>query len=501
MNNINALYLKKLGINTHKEAVVYMRSDCHVCRSEGFAAQARIKVTLRGRSVLATLNTIESDLLRDNEASLSNFAWDLLKAKEGDEIQLAHPKLPKSVSHIRAKIYGKEWNQNETDTIIKDIADGLLSDIQISAFIAASGNGRLNPEEILYLTQAMVKVGERLSWPLYPIVDKHCVGGLPGNRTTLIVVPIVAAFGLTMPKTSSRAITSPAGTADTMEVLAPVELSLKKMQKVVERENGCIVWGGSVSLSPVDDILIRIERALVLDSEGQLVASILSKKIAAGSSHIVIDMPIGPTAKVRTPAMASLLKKYLETVGQACGIKIVVLFSDGMQPVGRGIGPALEAKDVLKVLQNQPDAPQDLKERSLILAGQILEFSPEVKPGEGIKLAQTILTSGKAWQKFQAICNAQGGMTEPPTAPFTHVIEAPLKGYVKDIDNRQLAMLAKLAGAPHAKAAGIELLVKNGEYLSMNQPIFIIHAQTKGELDYAKNYYNQLSDLIKITGE
>ena len=146
----------------------------------------------------------------------------------------------------------------------------------------------------------MVKTGKILTWPSDLIVDKHCVGGLPGNRTTLIVVPIVAAFGLMIPKTSSRAITSPAGTADTMEVFAPVNLDIKTMRKVVEQENGCIVWGGSVSLSPADDLLIRIERPMDLDSEGQLVASILSKKIAAGSNHLVIDIPIGSTAKIRT---------------------------------------------------------------------------------------------------------------------------------------------------------------------------------------------------------
>ena len=214
-------------------------------------------------------------------------------------------------------------------------------------FIAASAGDRLNKKEVLDLTNAMVDTGQRLTWPSPLVVDKHCVGGLPGNRTTPIVVAIVAAFGLMIPKTSSRAITSPAGTADTMEVFTTVNLDIPTMKKVVEQENGCIVWGGSVALSPADDLLIRIERTANLDSEGQMVASILSKKIAAGSTHIVIDMPIGTTAKVRSIAQAELLKNFLESVAKEFGIETKVIFTDGSQPVGRGIGPALEAQDVL----------------------------------------------------------------------------------------------------------------------------------------------------------
>ena len=138
-----------------------------------------------------------------------------------------------------------------------------------------------------------------------------------------------------------------------METLAPVELDTAAMRRVVEREGGCIVWGGAATLSPADDMLIRVERPLDLDSEGQLVGSVLSKKKAAGSTHVVIDMPIGPTAKVRSEEAAARLSALLEGVGKAIGLTLRVLTTDGRQPVGRGIGPALEARDVLAVLQGQ----------------------------------------------------------------------------------------------------------------------------------------------------
>jgi thymidine phosphorylase len=220
----------------------------------------------------------------------------------------------------------------------------------------------------------MVKVGDRLHWTAPHVADKHCIGGLPGNRTSMIVVPIIAAAGLVIPKTSSRAITSPAGTADAMETLTRVDLSIAEMRQVVEREGGCVVWGGAMQLSPADDILIGVERPLDFDSEGQLVASVLSKKIAAGSTHVVIDIPVGATAKLRTMEAAARLEARLWRVAEAFGLKVRIVRTDGAQPVGRGIGPALEARDVLAVLQNASGAPSDLAERAVDLSSRLLEL-------------------------------------------------------------------------------------------------------------------------------
>lgn len=494
------LQLKYLGINTSKEAVIYMREDCHICRSEGFVAETRVQVTLNNRSIIAVINTIEneSNLLEHCTASLSRYAWDLLAAKVGDEVSISHPRPLDSLSYIRSKLYGNELKTMEINQIIDDVVKGQLSDIDLTMFLSGTAGNRLNKKETLDLTRSMVQTGKRLHWPSPPIVDKHCVGGLPGNRTTLIVVPIVTVFGLMMPKTSSRAITSPAGTADTMEIFAPVNLDLKSMQKVVEQENGCITWGGTVSLSPADDLLIRIERSMNLDSEGQMVASILSKKIAAGSTHIVIDIPIGPTAKVRSNEQAELLKNYLENIAKEFSIQLAVVFTDGTQPVGRGIGPALEARDVWSVLSCDKTAPQDLRDRALILAGHLLEFSSKVSKGQGKEIAESLLNNGQALKKFQAICRAQGGLFDIPSAAYTKTIVSKMKGKVTCIDNRLLARLAKLAGAPKSKAAGVELLTPLNTHVDKGQPLFIVHAETKGELDYALNFQQQGHTILQI---
>lgn len=475
-----------------------MRRDCHVCRSEGFEVHARIKVTLNNRSILATLYIIEDGVLQHNEASLSKYAWELLNAQEGDEIHLSHPQPLKSRSFVRSKVYGEKLDLYKLEAIIDDVAKGNYSDIDIAMFLTACAGGRLGDQEILDLTTAMVNIGDRIDWPNDLVVDKHCVGGLPGNRTTLIVVPIVTTFGLLMPKTSSRAITSPSGTADTMEVLAPVNLNIQAMRKVVEAQGGCIIWGGTVDLSPADDILIRVEKVMDIDSEGQLIASVLSKKIATGSTNILIDIPIGPTAKVRSLTTADSIASLFNKVAEHMGVKVDIILSDGAQPVGRGIGPALEAQDVLDVLQNKENSAQDLRDKALIMAGKILEFSPKVQPGTGKKIAEDILTQGLAWKKFQAICEAQGGLREPTVAKYSHPVLSKHSGRITAIDNRQLARLAKLAGAPHDKAAGLYLHNSLQMMVEKNEPLFTIYADSKGALKYATSLLEQIPEVIQV---
>lgn len=494
----HTLRLKRLGIDTHQETVVYMRDDCAVCRAEGLAASTRVAVEYEGRVIIATLGRIRGALLDDGEASLSEAAWKMLGVSDGDTIAVRHTTTIASLSDLRAKIYGNRLDAVALRGIIGDVAAGRYSDIHLSAFVTACSGGHMDRDEITHLTRAMIGVGSRLDWGRTPIADKHCVGGLPGNRTTPIVVAIAAAAGLTIPKTSSRAITSPAGTADTMETLAPVELDLAAIRRVVEQEGGCIVWGGAVQLSPADDVLIRVERALDLDSEGQLVASVLSKKAAAGATHLVLDLPVGPTAKVRGTQAAARLEGDLLAIAQSLGIRARALITDGTQPVGRGIGPALEARDVLAVLRNEPSAPADLRNRALGLAAALLELVGSAPGGHGRETAAALLDNGTAWAKFQAICEAQGGMREPPVAAHTHVVDSHKGGTVATIDNRRLARIAKLAGAPHAKAAGVLLHVPAGRAIEPGEPLFTVHAETQGELAYALQYVAANPDVVTV---
>jgi thymidine phosphorylase len=490
------LRLRRSGIDTHREPVIYLRHDSPVCRSEGFEAQARIEVDVDGRSIIATLNVVHGDLLGPDEAALSEPAWRLLGAEEGTPARLSHPEPLLSFRHVRAKMEGHRLDQAELGEVLRDAVSGRYSDVQLAGFLTACATAGLDEHEVVALTRAMIAVGERIEWGRSPIVDKHCVGGLPGNRTTPIIVPILAAHGLTVPKTSSRAITSPAGTADTMEVLAPVALDLDEMRRVVDREGACIVWGAAVRLSPADDLLIRVERHLDLDATGQLVASVLSKKAAAGSTHVLVDVPVGPTAKIRDGEEAGLACSLLEAVGEAVGLRVRAVVTDGRQPVGRGIGPALEARDVLAVLRGEDDAPADLRERSLDLAGLAIELVDGCEPGGGRDAARRLLESGAALEKLQAICRAQGGFQEPTTAPHRREVRAPRAGSVVEIDCRRLARVAKLAGAPADQRAGVDLLVRLGDAVGRGEPLIVVHAQSPGELQYALHYLDGQPDVI-----
>jgi thymidine phosphorylase len=500
--NTNYLRLTRLGIDTHQEPVLYMREDCHVCRSEGFDAQGRVQIICGNRSIIATLNIVKNGLLSHQKAGLSEAAWKLLEATEGEKAVFRHAPPVESMSHVRGKLYGKALSAVAAREIIEDISRGHYSDIQLSSYVTACAAANLSIDETVHVTRAMVETGRRFNWGRGRIiVDKHCVGGLPGNRTTPIVVAIVAACGLVMPKTSSRAITSPAGTADTMETLTEVVLGYDRMREVVEKEGACLAWGGAVSLSPTDDIIIRVERALDLDSEGQLVASVISKKVSAGSTHVLIDIPVGPTAKVRSPELATRLAAALTEAGTAMGLTIRTLQSDGSQPVGFGIGPALEAHDVLAVLQNDGTAPQDLRQRALTLAAAMLEMGGVCAAREGLALATETLNSGRAWQKFQAICEAQGGMRVPPRAEHIHTITAQRSGVVAMLNNRVISKLASLAGAPAAKAAGVYMHVRLGDVVEPGQPLISVHAEALGELEYALDFYRSHPQILDIEEE
>lgn len=488
----------RLGIDTYQESVVYVRSDSDVCRSIGFEAQSRVLVRNGRHCIVATLNVVTGDWLAPGRAGLSEAAWRRLAARDGDTVSLAHSPPPESASDLRAKVYGHRLDQPQYERLLREAITGRLSDIELAAFVTACAGPKFDVDENIALTEAMVAVGERLHWPRSPVVDKHCVGGLPGNRTSPIVVAIVAAAGCLIPKSSSRAITSPAGTADTMATLTDVDLDLRAMCRVVERENGCLVWGGAVGLSPADDLLIRVERPLDFDSDAQLTASVLSKKKAAGSTHVLIDIPVGPTAKIRTPAAAAALASRLQAVATAIGITVRVAITDGRQPVGRGIGPALEARDVLAVLSNAPEASPGLRARAIDLAANVLEFDPASCGGDSVHKARTLLDSGAALAKFQAICTAQGGLREPPTANQRHDVAALRSGIVTDIDNRRLAKLAKLAGAPRSPAAGLELLAPLGTPVVAGQPVLTLHADTRGEIAFARDYLAQHTEILRI---
>jgi thymidine phosphorylase len=485
----------RVGIDTFRENVAFLHRDCSIVYAEGFQALAKVDLSVNGngngsangRTISAVLNVVDDErIVGPDEIGLSEQAFAQLGVPEGTELAIAHAEPPASMQALRRKIGGERLAADEYLAIVRDIVHRRYSKIELAAFVVASAQFELDRDEVVHLTEAMASFGRRLDWRERLVVDKHCIGGIPGNRTSMLVVPIVAAHGMLIPKTSSRAITSPAGTADTMEVLADVDLHFDRMAAIAHSLRGCLAWGGRAELSPADDVLIAVERPLSIDSPGQMVASILSKKLAAGSTHMVLDIPLGPSAKVRSMAEAQRLKKLFEYVARHVGITLDVVITDGRQPIGRGIGPMLEARDVMQVLENDPQGPSDLRQKSLRLAGRVIEFDPDVRGGEGFAIARDILDSGRALHKMNEIIDAQGRREQAPRlGRLSMEVGAPRAGTVVGIDNLQLARIARLAGAPRVKGAGVDLFHAIGDRVSAGQPLYRIHADYPADLSFA----------------
>lgn len=406
-----------------------------------------------------------------------------LGIKDGAFVEIKLTGKPESVTHIRDKLYGKRLSYEELYHIIDDITHDRLTDIEKTYFVAAGFAKGWSTEEVVDLTRAMVHTGKRLKFPGV-VLDKHSIGGIPGNRTTMIVIPIVAAAGFTIAKTSSRAITSPAGTADTMECLANVELSEDEIKRVVKKTGACMVHGGSISLAPADDKIIAVEHPLSIDAEGQLLASVMAKKYSVSANHVLIDIPMGKSTKANTWKKATHLKKMFELIGRKLGMNVKVIITDGSQPIGFGVGPLLEADDVMKILRNDPAAPADLRKKALMMAGLMLEMTRKYK--EGVKVAREILESGKALKKMNEIVAAQGKLTKPKLGQFTYKVRSGKIGRVKEINNETIAKIARMAGAPDDKGAGLYLARKVHELVKKMDLLYTVYAENKFKLELAR---------------
>jgi putative thymidine phosphorylase len=407
-----------------------------------------------------------------------------------------------ALSAIRKKLVGKTLTYKEIYAIMDEISKERLGDVLTTYFAASGYSEGFSNKELYYLTKAMVETGERLNFRGI-VADKHSIGGVPGTRTTFIVVPIVASAGFKIPKSSSRAITTPDGTADDMEVLAPVNLTREKIYKVVKKTNACIVWGGSFHIAPADDIMIQVERPLLFESFDKILVSIMAKKIAFGSNHVVIDLPYGNMVKVHTLKDANILADKFRYLAKMFNIKIKVLIHRTDEPAGGGIGPVLEVRDALRVLQQKKDRPLDLEIRGLNLAAHLLDLCLEDSPkklrtyvektyGNSHGWATDILQSGRAFKKLKEIVEAQGGnpnLDSEKLKPGKHKFEvkAEKEGSVRSLNSKNITVIARILGAPSQHKSGIYLNKKIGQKAAKNETICTLYSENVYNLKEAKD--------------
>ncbi|MFA6017511.1 MAG: thymidine phosphorylase [Patescibacteria group bacterium] len=390
-----------------------------------------------------------------------------------------------AIESIQKKLLGKKLSYREIFSVMDQISHNKLSDVLTTYFVASSFKEGYSPKELFYFTKAMVETGNKLKFKGI-VADKHSVGGIAGTRTTMIIVPIIAAAGFKIPKISSRAITTPAGTADVMEAIAKVEFTPKEIEKIVNEVGGCIAWNGKLGIAPADDIIIRVEEPLSFESFDKIIISVMAKKIAAGTTHLVLDIPIGKTAKIHRFSEGEDVAKKFENLAKQFGIKVICDVNETLEPAGRGIGPILEVRDVLYVLEQKTDRPLRLEAKSLRLAGELLDlcYKEQKINKKGDDEAKKILESGTALKKFQEIVKAQGGVSKISSDSLTLAknkfdFHSPKSGKIKDINNHNLNTVAKILGAPNDKKAGIYLLKKLDHSVVKDESIFVLYSDDK----------------------
>ncbi len=461
----------------------------------------RVSVLVKERKIYAVVD-IFPKIVSDGEIGISNEISSIMNIRDKQVVEVGASQLSKSNLILKKKLKGARLSAKELNLIISEIVQNNLSEAELAYFVAAEKAQGMTMKETIALTNAMVKNGNKLNFKNKIVADKHCIGGIAGNRTTPIIVSICASAGLTLPKTSSRAITSAAGTADVIETISNIEFSIKKLKKVVEKTNACLAWGGSLNLAPSDDKIIHVERILGLDIEPQLLSSIISKKVSAGSSHVLIDIPYGKGAKIATRKKAKKLAKKFKQVGKEFSLKIKCVFTRGNKPVGNGIGPVLEMKDILDVLKNR-NCPEDLKEKSLYLSSQLMSLCG-IKNSK--KKAREILSSGRAYEKFKEIINTQNSkplqskdfdkqIKKLKTAKHKKIIKANKTGNIKFIDNKKINSLCRVLGTPETASAGCYIHKKSGK-VEKGQEILTIYSESKTKLNDAIKYIRVFKPVL-----
>ncbi|NMB79476.1 MAG: AMP phosphorylase [Methanomicrobiales archaeon] len=490
------LNAKILDIATR--GVLLNRQDA---RSFGVMNGDRIQVinSKNGVSVAAAVETT-STIIPAGTVGIYRITNERLHLEDEASVEVREAGRPASLDFIKKKMDGGKLSKEETLTVVKDIVSDDISAAELTAFITASYINPFDMDEIEYLTRSMVETGEQIKFASRPIVDKHSIGGVPGNKISFLVVPIIAASGLKIPKTSSRAITGAGGTADLMEVLAFVEFSASEVQRMTEKIGGCIVWGGATNIAPADDKIIVQEYPFKIDARGQMLASVMAKKFAVGANLVVIDIPVGQHTKVATMQDGRKMAREFIELGERLGMKVECALTYGDIPVGRSIGPKLEVIEALRVLEGASE-PNSFIQKSLSLAGIALEMAGKAPRGSGVSVAHELLVKGKALEKFRQMIEIQGGdptvkSTDIVPGEHQYVVNSPSSGYVIEMNNRSLISLARTAGAPSDRGAGILLHAKKGKLVKAGEPLFTIYADRSWRLQNAIEEGRRLMPIL-----
>ncbi len=484
------LKLKYLPVKSFGENLAYIHKNCSLYKVDDINKVTKLEIHKGSKTIFAFLQIVEDDVLALDEIGLNEDAFKALNMSEGTEVHVSMAAPSLSAQSLRRKIAGEILTSSEYMDIIKDIASGRYSKMDIAAFLVACTSS-MSATELVSFTEALV-AQKVLHWDEKSmVVDQHCLGGVPANKTDLVILAIVSAYGLPIAKTCIRSLTSCAGVADTMGVLANVDYNTSKFQKLVRANNGAIVNYDVLEETKVNHLLHDVRSQLGINQNELVIASILAMMISSGVSHLVLDVPVGENARVHSTNEAIRIRKQVEYIGDMLGLSIDVVITDGSEPIGNGIGAVLEARDVMKILRNKEDAPIDLKEKSLFLAGRVLEFDPQLRGGQGYAVAKEILENGRALEAFQRIVNAQGVHEVPALGQYVREVVAPYDGIVSAVNNTIINKIGVYAGATQCLGSGVDLNKKIGDKVKAGDVLYTIYSCNAADFDVVSQLVEQ----------
>lgn len=483
------LKVKKLKIEIG-ESMMVMISEEDAVRNN-LKSIDKVNLSFGEKNIIVDI-IINTDISNGTIGVLSDI-WKKYKLKDGEIIKISYVDCsPLAVEAIRSRMLKKKSTEEDVRSIIKEISSGNMSDILMTYYVASSFFNEPTLDELYYTAKAMADFGTLLRFkPKNGIVaDKHCIGGVSGNETTMIIVPIIASLGITIPKSFSKAITSPAATGECVNTLMDIEFDEKQIYEIVDKVNCCLIWGGgAIHLAPADDKIIRASYPLSLEPHSKAIISIMAKKYAMGITHCLIDIPVGKSAKVKDMKTALELKKQFEYVGRRFGMKMRTEITEAKEPIGRGIGPLLQTREVLRILEQHSLRSLDLENKALLLAASLVDLTGYAKGGKALQVVTEQLRLGKALKKMKEIIKAQNGkdnykLTSDDlilgSASFDYLSKK--DGMVLDIDMKLLNNVARTLGCPLENGAGIYLNKKLGDKVKKDELVFTLYSESKHRL-------------------
>ena len=483
---MNSFHLKVKKLNIEDGNLMMVMINESYALAHGLSSVDKVNIYHNKKEFVADV-VLSPDIQSDTVGVFSD-VWKKFKLKDNDIVKISYIEAnPKAVDAIRRKLLGKKINEEDTKLIISEIANGRLSDIQITYYVSSSFFYKPSNEELYFTAKAMAETGETFKFDSEIVADKHCMGGVPGNETTMIIVPIIASLGITIPKSFSKAITSPAATGECANTLMDIEFSKEEIYKLVKKNNSCLIWGGGLSLAPADDKIIKVNYPISMEPHSKAVISIMAKKAAMGINRCLIDIPMGKTAKVHSMKDALELKKQFEYVGKRFGMKMSVEITEAKQPIGAGIGPTLQTREVLRVLQQHANKPIDLETKALYLASKLIELTGYAKKTDSLRIATEQLKLGKAWKKMQEIIKAQGGdpkieCEDMKIGSVKYDFKAVSDGVVKDIDMKFLNVIVRALGCPIEETAGVYMYKKINDFVEKGDILFTMYTESESRL-------------------